>query len=78
MSTISIFADSYILKSDFRIMILDIRIASHNEFKMGLDKIQENAFPYTPVRRKLYLITDSKIGLFLLFVHCLLKKQHKT
>ena len=53
-----------IFKSDFRITISDIKIPANNDFKSVPDKIKEVAPPCTPMWRKLYLFTGSKIGLF--------------
>ena len=53
-----------IFKSDFRIMISDIKILANNNFKMVRDKIKEVAPPCTPMWRKLYLSPLVKLGCF--------------
>ena len=53
-----------VFNSDFPIKISDIKIQANNNFKTMPDKIKEVAPPCTPMCRKLYLFTGSKIRLF--------------
>ena len=53
-----------IFKSDFHIMISDIKILANNDFQLLLDKIKEVALLCRLVWKKLYLFTGSKIGMF--------------